>query len=314
MQINKYHGSYNISYKNQNYKYIVCHYVGAGDSSAGSALANCKYFASGNRNSSANYFIDDSGIWEYADPDKYYSWHCGDGSGKYGITNSNSIGIEVCINGDVPYTKAEQGYLRELVLHLMNKYNIPAINVVRHYDASRKLCPYYYAKRGDEWEKLRTQITTKEKPVATKNIRGIELQDFIGNATQRFWAKQDSWGNIIGLRNAATYCYISDPHSSTKAIDALLYEDDGNTYPREPQELTIIKNDNGTISIAPKVAPDLRLDVKDASTKNGATIQWYPKNLSRAQEWLLVGDATSGYNLISALNYKAATSVSDKRL
>lgn len=314
MQINKYHGSYNISYKNQNYKYIVCHYVGAGTSYPGAALDNCKYFAGGNRNASANYFIDDSGIWEYADPDKYYTWHCGDGKGIYGITNGNSIGIEICINGRVPYTKNEIGYLKELVQHLMQKYNIDANHVVRHYDASHKSCPDYYAAYPQEWMKLWKEITTKEAPVATKNIRGMELQDYVGGTTQRFWAKEDAKGNIIGLRNAATYCYISDPNSATTSTDALLYEDDGNGFPRSPQQLTIIKNDDGSVSIAPDVAPNLRLDVKDGSTKTGATVQWYPKNNTRAQKWYLLPDATSGFNIVSALNYKVVTSISNSKL
>ena len=114
MEIHEYHGGYNIGERTEPVRYIVCHYVGGGDSSPGDALNNCKYFAGGDRGASAHYFIDDGGIWEYADPDEYYTWHCGDGHGAYGITNRNSVGIEVCIDGDEPYTEAEIGYLSEL--------------------------------------------------------------------------------------------------------------------------------------------------------------------------------------------------------
>lgn len=169
MKINVYHGKYNIAKRNTAVKYIVMHYVGSGSSSAGNALANCKYFASGNHDASAHYFVDDSGIWEYADPKSYATWHCGDGGGKYGITNQNSIGVEVCINGDKPYTDKEIAYLKELVPTLMKRFDVPASRVVRHFDASRKQCPYYYVRRPAEWEKLRKIITSSSSaPTTTK--------------------------------------------------------------------------------------------------------------------------------------------------
>ena len=177
MQINKYHGSYNISARTQAVKYIVLHYVGAGSSIAGNALNNCKYFAGGDRQASANYFVDDGGIWEYADPFKYYTWHCGDGHGKYGITNSNSVGIEVCINGDTPYTAKEIGYLKELVPYLMRQFKVPASRVVRHYDASGKMCPLYYAKRSAEWGKLRDAVTNGTTNVKTLSQVAQEVID-----------------------------------------------------------------------------------------------------------------------------------------
>lgn len=175
MQINKLHGNYNIVKRTQAVKYIVVHYVGAGSSSSGNAKNNCIYFGRANRDASAHYFVDDGGIWEYADPKAYYTWHCGDGHGKYGITNSNSIGIEVCQDGDRPFTEVEIRHLTELVRYLMNQFGVPASHVVRHYDASRKLCPLYYAKRSSEWDKLHKAITgqsatkpaTQTKPAST---------------------------------------------------------------------------------------------------------------------------------------------------
>ena len=156
--IAKKHGNFNRSPHYGSYKYIVVHYTGSGTSKKGAAKANCIYFGGGNRNASAHYFVDDGSIYEYLDPSVYYSWHCGDGKGKYGITNANSIGIEVCINGDNPYTDKEIARVTWLVQYLMKKYNIKASNVVRHYDASRKMCPYYYAKRADKWTALHKKL------------------------------------------------------------------------------------------------------------------------------------------------------------
>lgn len=155
-------------------KYIVVHYTGDGTSKAGSAKNNCIYFGRANRDASAHYFIDDGGIWEYADPKKYYTWHCGVkyGGGNPDIGNGNSIGIEVCMDGDRPFTEAEIRYLTELVRYLMSKFDIPASRVVRHWDASHKMCPYYYAKRQTEWEKLKKTITGQSTTKTKSTYKG----------------------------------------------------------------------------------------------------------------------------------------------
>lgn len=153
--INKYHGKYNISNRITPVKYIVVHYTAG----TGSARNNCIYFSNGNRNASAHYFIDDTSIYEYADPKTYATWHCGDGKGKYGITNANAIGIEV-VNTGSAFSEAEIERLTWLVQKLMADFNVPADRVVRHYDASRKSCPAYYVKNSGEWTKLHSRITT----------------------------------------------------------------------------------------------------------------------------------------------------------
>ena len=190
------HGSYNIQRRTTVPRYIVVHYVGAGSSAPGSALANCRYFAGGNRNASAHYFIDDRDIYEYADPNAYATWHCGDGRGRYGITNQNSIGIEVCNNGG-PYTEAEIDRLTWLVQRLMDRFGIPADRVVRHYDASRKQCPLYYVQNPGEWDKLRARITGGKvvggsSAPAPSQPAGLDLGDtsWTGPKMIREWQSQ----------------------------------------------------------------------------------------------------------------------------
>ena len=156
--------AYNVTRKTgRGVNHIVVHYTGTDASAAN----NCKYFAGGNRNASADYFIDrDGSIYQYnADPRNYYSWHCGDGNGKYGITNPASIGIEVVSSG-AEYTQAQKNSLRSLVLALMSDWNVPASRVVRHYDASRKLCPAPYcgnATKDAKWNELKTYITSNQE-------------------------------------------------------------------------------------------------------------------------------------------------------
>ena len=165
--IERRHGTYNRQTRTEAVRYIVVHYTGSGTSAPGSAAANCKYFAGGNRNASAHYFIDDGTICEYADPAACATWHCGDGKGRYGITNANSVGIEVCQNGDRPYTEAEVERLAWLVRQLMERFGVPTERVVRHYDASRKACPFYYTPSGSggdsAWRALRDRITREEE-------------------------------------------------------------------------------------------------------------------------------------------------------
>ncbi len=143
--------------------YIVIHNTG----SNASAKNNCIYFnrEGAKTNASADYFVDKDGkvyqynAWQYA-----YSWHCGDGHGEYGITNSNSIGIEV-VSADDEFTDKQVAALRKLVKKLMRKCGIDAKHVVRHYDASRKDCPGYYAgaassAKGKRWTALRKKVTS----------------------------------------------------------------------------------------------------------------------------------------------------------
>lgn len=162
-------------------KYIVVHYTGTD----ASALNNVKYFSGGNRNASADFFIDkDGSTYQFnAEIGSYYSWHCGDGRGKYGISNANSIGIEVVSSG-AEFTDAQKKALRELVTWLMGKYGIKAENVVRHYDASRKTCPAPYAgnaAKDAKWRELHAYVTggtatapesTASKPAASSSYDG----------------------------------------------------------------------------------------------------------------------------------------------
>lgn len=202
--IQQYHGRYNTQSRGGTaVRYIVVHYVGAGTSAPGSALANCKYFAGGNRQASAHYFIDDGSIYEYADP-SVATWHCGDGHGRYGITNNNSIGIEVCNNGG-PYTAAEIDRLTWLVQRLMKQYGVPASRVVRHYDASRKMCPLYYAQNPSAWKSLHAQITggsssgggtVVPKAIAVDGYWGcdttIKAQSIVGTPADGVVSSQDA--------------------------------------------------------------------------------------------------------------------------
>lgn len=155
---NKKQIKYNITKRIQKPRYIVIHDTGNPGIGA-NAQSHFNYFNGGNRSASADFFVDDTQVLQVNDYNTYYTWHCGDGKGKYGITNSNSLGIEICINKDGNYDIAFQNAV-ELTKQLMSELNIPIDHVVRHYDASRKICPASMS--GNNWalwQTFKTQLT-----------------------------------------------------------------------------------------------------------------------------------------------------------
>lgn len=142
---------------NKEIKYCVIHDVGVKGSTA---INNYMYFNGGNRGSSADFFVDVDNIIQLVDCAKNYSWHCGDGAGKYGITNSNSIGIEMCLVE--PFDTVIQNTI-ELVKYLMKELNIPIENVVRHYDTSGKNCPNSLSPNNwEKWFWFKSQLSIKD--------------------------------------------------------------------------------------------------------------------------------------------------------
>lgn len=147
---------------NKTNKYIVIHYVGA----TGGAEDNCKYFQSNYRGSSAHYFVGHKGeIWQCVE-DKDISWHCGASYYKHPYCrNTNSIGVEMCCrknnsNGTWYFEDATVKSTIELVKELMKKYNIPASNVIRHYDVTGKVCPEPYVRDVGAWNNFKAELTS----------------------------------------------------------------------------------------------------------------------------------------------------------
>ena len=153
--------------------HIVIHYVGE----VSSARNNCLYFKNNNVNASAHFFVDDA-IWQSVALSRS-AWHCGGGLQDYGhrevggnrgatlhgkCRNANSIGIELCCKknkkGEIVPTETAIKTAVPLVRWLMEKYNIPASRVVRHFDVTGKCCPNGYIDK-DDWNKLHKTLTGK---------------------------------------------------------------------------------------------------------------------------------------------------------
>lgn len=153
--INKRISNYNYSNRNGNkIQYIVLHYTGNNGDTANN---NATYFNACNRNASAHYFVDDNEIIQVVE-DYNASWHCGDGNGRYDITNRNSIGIEMCCAANGEVSERTEANALELTKELMSKYGISTNNVVRHYDASRKVCPNWSANNWERWVNFKSKL------------------------------------------------------------------------------------------------------------------------------------------------------------
>lgn len=135
-------------------KYLIIH--DTGNSSPGAdAMAHFRYLQTATRYGSAHYYLDDKQVIQTIG-DSLVAWSIGD---KWGYSNnpnrikdalnSNSLSIELCINSDIDKVKAYKN-LVELTKNLMKKFNISHDRVIRHFDATGKICPGSWSK--DNWK------------------------------------------------------------------------------------------------------------------------------------------------------------------
>ncbi|MDU1053373.1 N-acetylmuramoyl-L-alanine amidase [Clostridium baratii] len=175
LKINKKISPYNHYEGRNNIKYIVIHGT---DNKNDTAKNNVDYLYRANRGSSAHYFVDDDSIWQSVE-DGNGAWSVGDGKGKYGITNMNSINIEMCGTDNGRYSDKTVNNTIELTKYLMKKYNIDVDHVVRHYDASRKNCPSQFSPNNwARWWELKKRLGGKvEEDQVSQNTGSSTLKN-----------------------------------------------------------------------------------------------------------------------------------------
>lgn len=162
-------------------KYIVIHYFG----SLGTAEAVANYFQSKYRGASAHYSLDESSNVYQSVEVGDIAWHCGAKSYKHpSCRNSNSIGIEVRphkLSTKTMNASDKDWYFKDEVIdnlveftqYLMDKYNVPVENVIRHYDVTGKLCPRpmvgddineYHKKSGNQmWSEFKSRLVSRKE-------------------------------------------------------------------------------------------------------------------------------------------------------
>ena len=180
---------------NRSIKYIVVHYVGA----VSTAKNNSDYFKSVYRGASAHYFVDDNDIYRVV-KDEDTAWHCGT-TGKYysNCRNSNSIGIEMCCynnNGTLDISENIVNKTIELVKELMSKYNVPAENVIRHYDVTHKCCPAPFVNNPSRWNDFKSKLGAVTSNT-TQNTSNKKSNEEIANEVIA-----GKWGNGDARKSA----------------------------------------------------------------------------------------------------------------
>lgn len=165
--------------RNDKIKYIVLHYTA---NNGDTALGNLNYFADNTVKASAHYFVDEKEICQSV-KEQDTAYHCGAKKYKHKVCrNGNSLGIEMCSRKDAYgnyYIKAEVIEKAQcLVNELMNKYNIPIENVLRHYDVTGKVCPEPFVKNQTQWKAFLKNAA--EADMKVKTIK-IELDGKIKN-------------------------------------------------------------------------------------------------------------------------------------
>lgn len=161
-------------------KYIVVHYTAGLSSKSNNAINTVKNtFNIKGKNASAHYVVDDYNIIQCVE-DYDTAYHCGT-TGTYKhkeCRNANSIGIEICSNykGGIPsgktyndlkatdpnwyFTEKSLKNAEELIAELCKKYNIPMVNVIRHYDVTGKTCPAPFVNGNgfNDWLRFKKNI------------------------------------------------------------------------------------------------------------------------------------------------------------
>lgn len=237
MEINKHLTDYNHnSGELSRIKFIVIHYVGA----LGGAKQNCEYYAAGNRNASAHYFVGFSGeIWQSVE-DQNVAWHCGTQNGyKHpDCRNANSIGIELCVRKknttpplsatakDWYFEDATVAAAEELTRYLMNKYGVPVGNVIRHYDVTGKICPnpYVYNETKHTWAAFKSIVGNSAEVSPQESAELYRVRTTWDNARSQIGAYRnfenavkaclegfsvfDSKGNVVHINGAAFKEYL----------------------------------------------------------------------------------------------------------
>ena len=148
------------AYSGRKIQYIVIHYTAGVSSKPGSAANTARYFATSDKDASADFIVDDVTIVQYnPNPRSRYCWAVGGakygnkGGRLYGVAkNTNCVSIEICSTNSTgkmtspnsptySFTDAALKNALELTKYLMAEYGVDADHVIRHYDVNGKPCP-----------------------------------------------------------------------------------------------------------------------------------------------------------------------------
>lgn len=164
MEILNYIKQNNCYVGQNNPRFIVIHETDNTNNGAG-AKKHGEAHKNGNLATSVHYYVDDTYVVQTLNH-KDGAWAVGTRYGTPlvdGVTNKNSINIEICVNPDSDYEKARLLTI-ELVKKLMKDTGISASKVIRHYDAKKKYCPRKMLDNGSLWTDFKNRLTQTTTP------------------------------------------------------------------------------------------------------------------------------------------------------
>lgn len=191
---------------------------------------------------SAHDFVDDTS-WYLAINHKHGAWAVGDdnGYGVYpnGITNYNSLNIEMVAS---PYTlpslKTRQN-TAEIVAYYMKMYNIPLSRVVRHYEASYKPCPYgMHGSNNKEWSDFKEMVKEAYKPKYISRKGYLNVKPFMNTwpvfKDDKYW---ETWNRLtlLNCKEGLSFKILENPRYAVYKVESFngigwcYAEDNGNT-------------------------------------------------------------------------------------
>jgi hypothetical protein len=203
-----------ISQRNINGTGNPCTYIVIHETDNTNRGANAKAHASAQYNGhftdmSVHYYTDKDGVYQAAEH-TCKCWHVGrtyvNNPNVPGCTNSNSIGIEICVPSDGDYTKARMNAIA-LVQHLIQSTGIPASRVIRHYDAKGKYCPRNMLDNPALWTDFKAQIGNQSGS-ASPGTPG---------AVDRYYRVGTSWTNGICNGQIGAYTVLANAKASCRS-------------------------------------------------------------------------------------------------
>lgn len=159
------------------------------------AKAHSKAHNNGNLSTSVHYYVDDTAIYQTLNHSDG-AWAVGHQYGTPpvpGVSNYNSINIEICVNPDSDYDIARKNCI-DLVKYLIQETGIDADHVIRHYDAKLKWCPRKMMDNPKLWIEFKEQLIAKKTGWVEENGGWRFYLGDTGNYVTNAWYKDgDDW-------------------------------------------------------------------------------------------------------------------------
>ena len=167
--------------------------------------AHATAMKNGNLDGTVHYYVDSQECYQTLEHQDG-AWAVGDGKGKYGITNKNSINIEICVNPESNYYVAVDR-AAQLAAMLLNQYGWDTSHLKRHYDASRKHCPRRILDEGlwDNFVKCTKSYMKKQNGGGSTSTSAGSVKPVKKGEPHKLYRVRKSWSDSKSQIGAYAY-------------------------------------------------------------------------------------------------------------